>query len=99
MQLAGSLQGIIAQTLLPTLDDAGRVAALEIMIANSAIRNLIREGKAHQIPSTIQISKKDGMQSLDQSLKDLLMEGKISQEDALKKAVDKKTFMGNRYSY
>jgi len=99
MQLAGSLQGIIAQTLLPTLDDTGRVAALEIMIANPAIRNLIREGKTHQIPSTIQISKKDGMQSLDQSLKDLVMENKISREDALKKAIDKKAFMEHHYSY
>jgi twitching motility protein PilT len=99
MQLAGSLQGIIAQTLLPTLDDAGRVAALEIMMANPAIRNLIREGKTHQIPSTIQISKKDGMQSLDQSLKDLVMEDKISREDALKKAIDKKAFTEHHYSY
>ena len=99
MQLAGSLQGIIAQTLLPTLDEAGRVAALEIMLANPAIRNLIREGKTHQIPSTIQISKKDGMQSLDQSLKDLVMEDKISREDALKKAIDKKAFLEHHYSY
>lgn len=99
MQLAGSLLGVVAQTLLPDLDEKGRVPALEIMVANPAIRNLIREGKAYQISSTIQISKKDGMQSLDQSLKDLLMEGKISQEDALKKAVDKKAFTGNRYSY
>ena len=99
MQLAGSLLGVVAQTLLPVLDGKGRVPALEIMVANPAIKNLIREGKAYQISSTIQISKKDGMQSLDQSLKDLLMEGKISQEDALKKAVDKKAFMGSRYSY
>ena len=99
MQLAGSLLGVVAQTLLPDLDEKGRVPALEIMVANPAIRNLIREGKAYQISSTIQISKKDGMQSLDQSLKDLLMEGKISQEDALKKAVDKKAFTGSRYSY
>ncbi len=99
MQLAGSLLGVVAQTLLPVIDGKGRVPALEIMIANPAIRNLIREGKAYQISSTIQISKKDGMQSLDQSLKDLLMEGKISQEDALKKAIDKKAFMEHRYKY
>ncbi|MBA7498316.1 Twitching mobility protein [subsurface metagenome] len=99
MQLAGSLLGVIAQTLLPTLDEKGRVPALEIMIANAAVRNLIREGKAYQIPSTIQISKKDGMQSLDQSLKDLVMEDKISREDALKKAIDKKAFMEHHYSY
>jgi len=99
MQIAGSLLGIVAQTLIPTLDEKGRVPALEIMIANPAIRNLIREGKVHQIPSTIQTSKKDGMQSLDQSLKDLVMEGKISQEDAIKKAIDKKAFTEHRYSY
>jgi len=92
MQLAGSLLGVVAQTLLPILDEKGRIPALEIMLANPAVKNLIREGKAYQIASTIQISKKDGMQSLDQSLKDLLMEGKISQEDALKKAIDKKAF-------
>ena len=99
MQLSGSLLGVVAQTLLPNLDEKGRIPALEIMVANPAIRNLIREGKAYQISSTIQISKKDGMQSLDQSLKDLLMEGKISQEDALKKAVDKKAFMEHSYKY
>ncbi len=99
MQLAGSILGIVAQTLMPTLDGTGRVPALEVMIANPAIRNLIREGKVYQIPSTIQISKKDGMQSLDQSLKDLVMEGKISREDAIRKAIDKKTFMENRYTY
>jgi len=99
MQIAGSLLGIVAQTLIPTLDEKGRVPALEIMIANSAIRNLIREGKVHQIPSVIQTSKKDGMQSLDQSLKDLVMDGKISQEDAVKKAIDKKVFMEHGYRY
>jgi twitching motility protein PilT len=99
MQIAGSLLGIVAQTLIPTLDEKGRVPALEIMIANPAIKNLIREGKVHLIPSTIQTSKKDGMQSLDQSLKDLVMDGKISQEDAVKKAIDKKVFMEHRYHY
>ena len=99
MQLAGSILGIIAQTLLPTVDGRGRVPALEVMIANPAIKNLIREGKTHQIPSTIQISKKDGMQSLDQSLKDLVMEGKISQEDAVKKAINKKVFTEHHYTY
>jgi len=97
MQLAGSILGVIAQILLPTLDEKGRVPAVEVMIANPAIRNLIREGKVHQIPSTIQTSKKDGMQSLDQSLKDLVMEDKISQEETIKKAIDKKAFMENQY--
>ena len=99
MQLAGSLLGVVAQTLLPLLDEKGRVPALEIMVANPAIKNLIREGKAYQISSTIQISKKDGMQSLDQSLKDLLMEGKINQENAMKKAIDKKAFTEHSFRY
>jgi twitching motility protein PilT len=99
MQLAGSLLGVVAQTLIPDLNEKSRVPALEVMIANPAIKNLIREGKTHQIPSTIQISKKDGMQSLDQSLKDLLMEGTISQEDAIKKAIDKKSFIKRQYNY
>jgi len=99
MQLAGSLLGVVAQTLLSLSDGNGRVAALEIMVANPAIKNLIREGKAYQISSTIQISKKDGMQSLDQSLKDLLMEGKISQENAMKKAIDKKAFTEHSFRY
>jgi twitching motility protein PilT len=98
MQLAGSILGVIAQTLLPTKDEKGRVPAIEVMIANPAIRNLIREGKVHQIPSTIQTSKKEGMQSLDQALKDLVMEDKISREEALKKAIDKKAFMENQYN-
>jgi twitching motility protein PilT len=98
MQLAGSILGIIAQILLPTADEKGRVPAVEVMIANPAIRNLIREGKVHQIPSTIQTSKKEGMQSLDQSLKDLVIEDKISQEEAIKKAIDKKAFMENQYN-
>jgi len=98
MQFANSILGVIAQTLLPTLDEKGRVPAIEVMIANPAIRNLIREGKVHQIPSTIQTSKKEGMQSLDQSLKDLVMEGKISIEEAIKSALDKKTFMEHNYN-
>ncbi len=76
----------------------GRVPPIEVMIANPAIRNLIREGKVYQVPSILQTSKKEGMQSLDQSLKDLLMEDKISREEAIKKAIDKKTFMENQYN-
>ena len=86
-------------SLLMKKNEKSRVPALEVMIANPAIKNLIREGKTHQIPSTIQISKKNGMQSLDQSLKDLLMEGTISQEDAIKKAIDKKSFIKRQYNY
>jgi twitching motility protein PilT len=99
MQLAESILGIVAQTLLPTLDGEGRVPVIELMIANPAIRNIIREEKVHQMTTLIQMGKKDGMISLDQSLKILLNDGKISRDDAIKKAVDKKVFMkiGNRY--
>ncbi|MEN3190767.1 MAG: type IV pilus twitching motility protein PilT [Atribacterota bacterium] len=92
-QVAESLLGIVAQTLLPTIDGEGRVPAIELMVATPAIRNIIREEKIHQMPAIIQMGRKDGMISLDQSLKELLIEGKISREEAIKKAIDKKVFM------
>ena len=93
IQLAESILGVIAQTLLPTIDGEGRVPVVELMIATPAIRNIIREEKVHQMTTIIQMGKKEGMISLDQSLKILLSEGKISREDAIRKAVDKKVFM------
>jgi twitching motility protein PilT len=69
------------------------------MIATPATRNIIREEKTHQMPAMIQMGRKDGMISLDQSLKVLLVEGKISREEAIKKAIDKKVFMETRGSY
>jgi len=93
IQVAESLLGIVAQTLIPTIDEEGRVPALELMIATPAMRNVIREEKVHQMPALIQMGGKDGMISLDQSLKELLVEGKISREDAINKAIDKKVFM------
>ena len=99
MQVAESLLGIVAQTLIPTIDEDGRVPALELMIATPAIRNIIREEKTYQMPAMIQMGKKDGMISLDQTLKELLVEGKISREEAIKKAIDKKVFMETRGSY
>src|SRR5262249_29244579 len=65
------------QVLLPTKDKKGRVAALEIMVATVAIRNLIREGKTHQMPSAIQTGTQFGMQSLEQALRNLVMQGRI----------------------
>ena len=90
--LSESLQAIVAQTLLKRKDGKGRIPAAEILIANHGIRNLIREGKTYQIPSMIQTGKKEGMQSLDQSLKDLMIKGAISREDAYKYAVEKHAF-------
>jgi len=93
MQVAESLVGIVAQTLIPTLDEEGRVPAMELTIATPAIKNVIREEKIHQMPSIIQMGRKDGMLSLDQSLKNLLTGGKISREEAIVRAIDKKSFM------
>jgi len=99
MQVAESLLGIVAQTLLPTLDEEGRVPAVELTIATPAIKNVIREEKIHQMPSIIQMGRKDGMLSLDQSLKNLLVDGKISREEAIRRAIDKKSFMEIRSKF
>ncbi len=99
MQVAESLLGIVAQSLLPTIDEEGRVPAIELMIATPAVRNIIREEKIHTLPTTIQMGRKEGMISLDQSLKELMVEGKISREEAIKRAIDKKVFMETRGSY
>ncbi len=92
IQLADSLLGVVAQTLVPTMDGSTRVAAMEIMVATPAIRNLIRENKVHQIPSAIQTGARDGMQSLDQSLKALVKTQKITNDEALRRAVEKQAF-------
>ncbi|RME48624.1 MAG: type IV pilus twitching motility protein PilT [Deltaproteobacteria bacterium] len=83
--LSQTIRAVVTQTLLPTRNKKGRVAALEIMIANAAIRNLIREGKLFQIHSIMQTSQGIGMQTLEQVLKDFVMKGKISREVAAEK--------------
>lgn len=83
MQLADVLEGIVAQQLLPRQDAGGRIAAFEVLIANPAIRNLIREGKAYQIPSVLQKSRKAGMQTMDDAIYDLYMKSHISSETAI----------------
>jgi twitching motility protein PilT len=90
--LADGLRAVVAQTLFKRIDKKGRVAALEIMIANPAVRNLIREGKTFQIPSMIQTGKKYGMQSLDDAILDHLTKKRIHPDDAYNKANDKGKF-------
>ncbi len=90
--LADGIRAVIAQALFKRIDRKGRVAALEIMIATPAIRNLIREGKTFQIPSMIQTGKKYGMQTLDDAIWDLLQKGIISPDEAYNKANDKGRF-------
>ena len=81
-QLANSLVAVISQTLVPTADGKGRIAALELMSCTDAISSLIREGKIFQIPNSIQTSKALGMFSLDQDLARLVRTGKITEEVA-----------------
>ncbi len=90
--LADSLRGIIAQNLFKRVDKSGRVAALEILVATPAVRNLIRENKIYQINSTIETGRKFGMQSLDDSIMNLLKESIIDAESAYNKAVNKGKF-------
>jgi twitching motility protein PilT len=97
VQLAVTLQGVITQTLLKTRDGRGRVAACEILVAIPAVRNLIREGKAHQIYSTMQAGAKHGMQTMDQSLANLVKSGRIDMSSAIEKCADEtnlKTLIG-----
>ena len=85
VQLAGAIQGVVCQTLCKTADGKGRVAATEVMFATGAIRNLIREGKTHQIYSAMQAGAQHGMQTMDQNLSDLVKAGKVSFDDGLEK--------------
>ncbi len=80
VQLSVSLQGIVTQQLLPTADGQGRVCATEILVPTPAVRNLIREGKTHQIYSALQTGGAHGMQTMDAALADLVRRNKITRE-------------------
>ena len=88
VQLSMVLEAVISQRLLPTMDGRGRIAAFEVMLANAAIRNLIREGKTYQIPSAMQSGKKQGMQTMDECLISLYNSGRITRKDALLYSTD-----------
>jgi twitching motility protein PilT len=90
--LADGIRAVIAQVLFKRVDKKDRCVALEIMIANPAVRNLIRESKTHQIPSMIQTGRKYGMQLLDDAIMELLDKGWISADEAYTKANDKGKF-------
>lgn len=81
VQLAGTLLGIVAQRLIPRIDRTGRVAAFEILVGVPGIKALIREGKTHQLQSMIETNSKDGMITMEKSLKDLYSRGIISREE------------------
>jgi twitching motility protein PilT len=90
--LSDGIRAVIAQTLFKRRDGTGRVAALEIMIATPAVRNLIREGKTFQIPSMLQTGQKYGMQTLDDGIMKLLQKKVITPDEAYMKANEKQLF-------
>lgn len=92
VQLSGILQGVITQQLLPRIDNKGRILAAEVMICIPAVRNLIREGKTHQIPTVLQTGSRWGMQTMDMALRDLVKASEVSMETALKYTNDKESF-------
>ena len=84
--LSVALQGVMTQQLLPTADGSSRVVACEVLVPTPAVRNLIREGKTHQVYSTMQTGAGFGMQTMDSALAELVRKGKISRELALARA-------------
>lgn len=88
IQLAGTLQAVIAQQLIPRLDGKGRVAGIEILVATPAVRNQIREAKSHQIFSSMQTGSRFGMKTMDNALMELYQSGLISLEEAKKRSFD-----------
>jgi twitching motility protein PilT len=93
-QIAGALQGVVTQALLPTADGQSRVAALEILVPDDAIRNLIRQSKVEQIYSYMQTGSRSGMQTLEQSLADLVTRRVVSIDEALARSSRREEFVG-----
>lgn len=88
LQFSSVLEGVVAQQLMPRCDRDGRVAAFEVLLATPAVRNLIRESKTMQIPSIIQTSKKEGMQTMDDCILSLYFQNIISEKTAIEYAFD-----------
>lgn len=86
--LASSLEAVIAQQLLPKISGVGRTAAVEVMIVTAGIRNLIREGKTHQIYSMIETGGENGMQSMDRAIAQLVRSGVVAENEAAARAID-----------
>ena len=92
IQLAGSIQGIISQQLFPGIDRTGRVVATEILVATSAVRNVVREQKTEQISTILQTGSRFGMHTMDKSIKELYQKGIISYEVAISKVKNPSEF-------
>jgi twitching motility protein PilT len=93
-QIAGTLQGVVTQTLLPTADGQGRVPAVEILFPDDAVRNLIRQAKIEQVYSVMQTGTARGMITLEQSLADLVLRGVITEEIALSRSSREEQLLG-----
>jgi twitching motility protein PilT len=93
-QIAGALQGVVTQTLLPTADGQGRVAALEILLPDDAIRNLVRQGKIAQIYSYMQTGSRSGMQTMEQSLADLVSRRVVDPDEAIGRSSRREELIG-----
>ncbi len=94
VQLAGTLQGVVSQQLLPTADGRGRVVACEVLIPTPGVRNLIREGKTHQLDTAMQTGTQHGMTTMDHALALLCERGMITVETARQRSVDPDTMAG-----
>jgi twitching motility protein PilT len=92
--IAGSLQGVVTQTLVPTADGRGRVAALEILIPDDAIRNLIRQAKVEQVYSYMQTGSRSGMQTMEQALAGLVLKHVITAEEAVARSSRRQELLG-----
>ena len=90
--LAGTLEAVIAQQLLPKINGLGRLPAVEVMVINAGIRNLIREGKTHQIYSMIETGGDEGMQTMDRALASMVRHGQVSGMEAMARAIDRDTY-------
>jgi twitching motility protein PilT len=94
IMIANSLQGIVTQTLLPTADGSGRIAALEILLPDDAVRNLVRQAKAEQLYTVMQTSSSRGMQTMEQSLASLVLEGRVLLDEALSRTTRTEQLLG-----
>ncbi len=94
VQIAGTLQGVVTQALLPTADGSGRVPALEILLPDDAVRNLIRQGKVEQVYSVMQTGTSKGMQTMEQSLAELVLKRVITKETALTRSSRPEQLLG-----
>lgn len=90
VRLASTLDAVLCQTLVPRAGDDGRIVAVEIMLGNNAVKNLIREGKIHQLPNVIRTGSEDGMKNMDQSLVELFLANKISEESMFDLCINRK---------